>query len=352
MTPRQMCPHPNEDEGGSPPAPSTEVSPLGSTSDNQACSPEDRDGLPPGVVAAAEWLFAFCHETLVQQQSPEALAARAFLQMHGLAWSRITDLPIGVLQDAGKPRAVYLDRQIGRLEDIEYWLNDDRLNRVLLGPIRDRDAKLVTFWARPIEPTQRTLLYRCPWQERVAVYGAECLATVDSGPVYVVERILDALVLQSHRIHPAVAFGRRFDQVPAKSWAALRELVPGPIVLIPVGSHIPATLFRRVRLEVERLIDPPEIWVLPPKRMFAPLGRMAAVLKNPEFQEFVRDRVVPLLGRKRTIELTQGVGSARPQSAPTRPKHYLDTRGEETKLKPKEWRAEPHPGSPDWLAFD
>ncbi len=352
MTPRQMRPHPGEGKGGSPPAPSHQVSPVGSSPDAQACSPGDRDGLPPGVVAAAEWLFSFCHEALVQQQSPEALAARAFLQMHGLAWSGIADLPIGVLENAEKARAVYLDRQIGRIEDIDYWLHDDRLNRVLIGPIRDADGKLVTLWARAIDPTQRTLLYRCPWQERVAVYGAECLATVDSGPVYVVERILDALVFRSHKIQPAVAFGRRFDQVPAESWAALREVVSGPIVLLPVGSHIAVTLFRRVRLQVERLIDPPEIWVLPPKRMFAPLGRMAAVLKSPEFQEFIRDRVVPLLGRKRTIQLTQGVGSVRPQSVPTRPGGYLDTRGEETEINPKEQRADVRPGSLDWLAFD
>ncbi|HOP76982.1 MAG TPA: hypothetical protein PLD05_05790 [Thermogutta sp.] len=352
MTARQMRRHANEDQGGSAPAPGPDALASGSPSVAQAGSPENQEELPPGVVATAEWLVSFCHEALLQQQTPEALAARAYLQMQGLAWSGIADLPIGVLNDASKARDIYQDRQMGSVEDIEYWLSDARLSRVLLGPIRDGRGKLVTLWARPVEPTQRTLLYRRPWQERVAVYGAECLSTVDPVPVYVVEKILDALVLRSHKIQPAVAFGRRFDQVPAQSWAWLGRNVAGPIVLIPVGSHIPSTIFRRVRIQVERLIDPPEIWVLPPKRMFAPLGRMAAVLKSPEFQEFIRDRAVPLLGRKRTIQLTQGVAAMHRQSASTGPARYLGTTQEGPKIDPNQRPKDLRPGSPDWLAFD
>jgi len=92
--------------------------------------------------------------------------------------------------------------------------------------------------------------------------------------------------------------------------------------------------------------------VLPPKRMFAPLGRMAAVLKSPEFQEFIRDRAVPLLGRKRTIQLTQGVAAMHRQSASTGPARYLGTTQEGPKIDPNQRPKDLRPGSPDWLAFD
>ncbi|MGQ9503339.1 MAG: hypothetical protein ACUVQG_00385 [Thermogutta sp.] len=268
----------------------------------------------PPFAAAADRICSIAHEELLQQQSREAIAARAFLQTQGLAWSAIGHLPLGIVGDVSNYRREYFQRQMGPEEAVNYWLGDARLNRVLIGPIRDADGKLVTLWARSIEPGRAALLYRHPWQERVGVFGRECLATVKANLLFAVERILDALILRSHGIEPVVAFGRRFDQVPAESWAALCAGQFPAVVLLPAGYHVSASIFRAVRVQVERLISPPEIWVVPPKRMFAPLGRMAAILKSPEFAEYVCDRGVALLGRKRTIHLVEpGAAKARPR---------------------------------------
>lgn len=312
--------------------------------------------LPETLVTAAEWLCSFCHQELINQRTPEAIAARAFLQIQGLAWSAIEELPIGILGDASALRTTYGSKALGPIETIDYWLNDARLNRVLVGPIRDVDGSLATLWARSIEGKHASLLYRHCWQDRIAIYGRELISTVRPEPVFVVEKILDALVLRSHGIQPAVAFGRRFDEVPAETWAALCSEISSSIVLIPAGMNVPASVFRAVRVHVERLINPPEIWVLPPKRMFAPLGRMAAVLKADEFVEYVRHRGVALLGRKRVIQLVKGgrltdthhpCQRERTSSLPTRD---MANRSDGTESeKPK---APDRVPNADWLAFD
>lgn len=323
---------------------------------NSPTSPPSQAVLPEALVTAAEWLCSFCHQELINQRTPEAIAARAFLQMQGLAWSAIEELPIGILADASALRTTYGSKALGPIESIDYWLNDARLNRVLVGPIRDADGSLVTLWARSIDRRHPSLLYRHCWQDRIAIYGRELLSTVGPGPVFVVEKILDALLLRSHGIEPALALGRRFDEIPAETWAALCSEIASSIVLIPAGSNVPASVFRTVRVHVERLVNPPELWVLPPKRMFAPLGRMAAVLKASEFIEYVRHRGVALLGRRRIIELVKGTGQTDPhhsclregraripaQDSPNR-SHGVDSE------KP---HSPNRSGNVDWLAFD
>lgn len=315
--------------------------------------PSQESAFPP-FAAAAEWICSIAHEELLQQQSREAIAARAFLQTQGLAWSAIGQLPLGIVGDVSNFRGEYLQQQMGPEEAVNYWLGDARLTRVLVGPVRDTNGKLVTLWARSIEPGRAALLYRHPWQARVGVYGRECFATVKANLLFAVERILDALILRSHGIEPVVAFGRRFDQVPAESWAALCAGQFPAVVLLPAGSHVSASIFRAVRVQVERLINQPEIWVVPPKRMFAPLGRMAAILKAPEFAEYVRDRGVALLGRKRTIHLVKpGAEKARPRPA------FAENLAEgphiassvEIKSQPTAEKADLG-RTVDWLAFD
>lgn len=328
---------------------------------NSPTSPPSQAVLPEALVTAAEWLCSFCHQELINQRTPEAIAARAFLQMQGLAWSAIEELPIGILADASALRTTYGSKALGPIESIDYWLNDARLNRVLVGPIRDADGSLVTLWARSIDRRHPSLLYRHCWQDRIAIYGRELLSTVRPEPVFVVEKILDVLVLRSHGIQPAVAFGRRFDEVPAETWAALCSEIASSIVLIPAGMNVPASVFRAVRVHVQRLINPPEIWVLPPKRMFGPLGRMAAVLKAQEFVEYVRHRGVALLGRKRVIQLVKGGGltdahhPCQQERSSGLPTHSLPTQNMAKRSDGPESKQPKAPDrfpNADWLAFD
>jgi hypothetical protein len=305
----------------------------------------------PAAVAAAEWICSVTHQELVNQQNSEALAARAFLQFQGSAWPAVGKLPLGIIGDPSQLRARYIDQQMGPEEAIGYWLDDPRLNQVLVGPVRDRDGKLITLWARSIEPGRKTLLYRHPWLDRVGVYGREHLSTVGTKLVFAVERILDALILRSHGIEPVVALGRRFDQVPGESWAVLCREELRSLILLPVGPHVSASIFRGVRVQIERLVDPPEVWVLPPKRMFAPLGRMAAMLKASEFAEYIRDRGVALVGRRGAVRVVRGVSAKRP-GKPAACEEEDPRKAEVVQPDAANRLVRDVTRSVDWLAFD
>ena len=357
MDPRRIRKQASRDASSSPSSPSPQGwYPSGTPPQPAPKAGSSQEALPSSFASAGEWLCSISHKELVEQQTPEAIAARVFLQMQGLAWSAIDELPVGVLGDVSRVRMAYRDQRLGPVEAIEYWLNDPRLNRVLMGPIRDSDARLATLWARSIELGQRNVLYRHAWKEQIRVYGRESLSTVGPGPVFVVEKILDALVLRSHGIEPALALGRRFDEIPAETWAALCSEIASSIVLIPAGSNVPASVFRTVRVHVERLINPPELWVLPPKRMFAPLGRMAAVLKASEFIEYVRHRGVALLGRRRIIELVKGTGQIDPHhSCPREGRAGIpaqDSPNRSDGIHSEKPHVPNRSGNVDWLAFD
>jgi len=349
---RRRCGQSGPEADPSPPqALPQDVSGSQKTANISGQTDSSEEAFSPAFAAAAEWICSLGHQELVAQQTPEALAARAFLQSQGLAWSAIGGLPLGIIGNPSQLRARYIDQQIGPEEAIGYWLDDPRLNRVLVGPVRDGDGKLITLWARSIEPGRRTLLYRHPWLDRVGVYGREHLSTVGTKVVFAVERILDALILRSHGIEPVVAFGRRFDQVPGESWAVLCTGQLRSLVLLPAGYHVSASIFRGVRVQVERLIDPPEVWVLPPKRMFAPLGRMAAMLKSAEFAEYVRDRGVALLGRRHAVRVVKSISTKHSQGSVSsgQGQHY---KARIIQTDPANQRVIDGARNVDWLAFD
>lgn len=247
---------------------------------------------------AAEWLLTFARQKLLTQEEELALAAKAFLISAGVKWENVGHLAIGVIGSLEECFQAY--RKTGRRDRqaLEYWLKDRRLENSLIGPIHNAAGELVTLWARPLRQLTPGWLFRHPWQETLGLFGVEVLAGARPPHVLAVERLLDALALRSHGVHPVVAFGVRFDRVPPERWSELLRWGVVQVTLLPTGPGASKEVFHSLRKRLRGLGRCPELWILPPQRLTLPLGRFVAQVGGEEFLNLVRGRRVALVGRK------------------------------------------------------
>lgn len=270
---------------------------------------------------AGEWILQFAHEKLLAQANQTALAARALLTAEGVAWEAVPRLPVGVLGDLEECRAAFCRERPGQEKFADYWLNDRRVANALIGCVRDAGGTLVTLWARPIHAAVPALLCRRMWQDTVGAYGVDVLAQLRPPHVLAVERLTDALALQSHGLEPVIAFGRRFDEVPVERWAELLRWGVVQITLLPAGPTVSMEVFRNVRRRLRGVGRCPELWVLPTRRVTLGVGRLVALVGRKEFLELVRHHRVALVGRKqlfkmRVAKVPGGLGSPRSPISP------------------------------------
>lgn len=247
---------------------------------------------------AAEWLLAFARQKLLAQEEELALAGKAFLVSAGVNWEAVEPLSIGVLGSLEECFEAY--RKTGHTDRpaLEYWLKDRRVENSLIGPIHNAAGELVTLWARPLRQRTPGWLFRHAWQDTLGLFGVEVLASARPPHVLAVERLLDALALRSHGVHPVVAFGVPFDRVPPERWSELLRWGVVQVTLLPVGPAASKEVFHNLRKRLRGLGRCPELWVLPPQRLTLPLGRFVAQVGGEEFLNLVRARRVALLGRK------------------------------------------------------
>ena len=247
---------------------------------------------------AAEWLLAFVQQKLLAQEEELALAAKAFLVSAGVNWGGVGPLSIGVLGSREECFQVY--RKTGHTDRyaLEYWLKDPRIENSLIGPIHNAAGELFTIWARPLRQLTSGWLFRHPWQDALGLFGVDVLAGARPPHVLAVERLLDALALRSHGLHPVVAFGVRFDRVPPERWSELLRWGVVQVTLLPVGPGASKEVFHSLRKRLRGLGRRPELWILPPQRLTLPLGRFVAQVGGEEFLNLVRARRVALVGRK------------------------------------------------------
>ncbi|MBC7354276.1 MAG: hypothetical protein H5U08_18115 [Thermogutta sp.] len=263
--------------------------------DQPAVAERDLDAVK---LRAAEWLLAFARQKLLAQEEELALAGKAFLVSAGVNWEAVELLSIGVLGSLEECFEAY--RKTGHTDRpaLEYWLKDRRVENSLIGPIHNAAGVLVTLWARPLRQRTPGWLFRHAWQDTLGFFGVEVLASARPPHVLAVERLLDALALRSHGVHPVVAFGAPFDRVPPERWSELLRWGVVQATLLPVGPAASIGVFHNLRKRLRGLGRCPELWVLPPQRLTLPLGRFVAQVGGEEFLNLVRARRVALLGRK------------------------------------------------------
>lgn len=260
------------------------------------------EGLSPDEVFAA-----YCHRVLLRQEVEAAVQTRAFLESLSMRWSAIGGLPIGLLdsvisarQFAGKAGISPADWKRQRISP--------KLEGCLVGPIRDFSGEIVTFWARSTEPESRYYLFRDCWDRRPIAFGMDGLTPSRSSHVFLVERILDALILRSRGVEPVLAFARRFDQVFPGIWEDLAKWGVLQATLIPVDPEVPAWVLQGARDQARRSTMRPELWLIPPRRIAPNLGRWAAELGESAFLPWIREHRVPLLGRQSDVWYPSSLG--------------------------------------------
>lgn len=177
------------------------------------------------------------------------LAARSFLAARGLDPARCGDLPIGffphpALMRAGLIKAGFTPEEI----KASGLLSDSRVTQRLVGPIRDPQQRIVSFWARHCqEPTAGCLYLRRDWRRQtpLAYLDIALPALTEALPeLVIVEDFLDAVWLHVRGLAQCAAVGGSLRWLTEDRWEHLASLGVRRAVLVidDRGSRHHATL--------------------------------------------------------------------------------------------------------------
>ncbi len=178
-------------------------------------------------------LEAFARATRAAMVSPPLADAAtrqacAFLADRGFDLKRLGDLGLGFCAD---PKALgkELRSQGFPIDELRHsrLLADRRLARCLVGPVRDPQGRIVSFFARRPGVERSTLLYRNPWRHETPAYGLDvALPAVerDGSDLLLVELLLDALALHSHAIENVAALSGSAAGLTCGWWQRITEL--------------------------------------------------------------------------------------------------------------------------------
>jgi hypothetical protein len=208
-----------------------------------------------------------------ESQNPGARElAVAFLSGHGFDCRRMDQLPMGLFTDGPSVRKGLEEAGFSPQEiEASALVADERLAGRLIGPIRDPRGKILSFWARHPKDRPPRLLFKGPWKEAVALVGLEA-AFEAAGPrrdrieeIVVLERLLDALLLQSHGFPDAAAIAGPAKNMTERRWERLAALGVRRVTLVPDRDEAFGEDFLRAVENACRAKRAPELFVVPPE---------------------------------------------------------------------------------------
>jgi hypothetical protein len=144
-------------------------------------------------------------------------------------------------------------------------LADRRLTGRIVGPIRDRQKKIVSFWAlHPNGEPAKYLFWKSPRADQLGAFGVDlAYDSVAEGPsdLVLVEDLLDALLLQSRGLLHVAAVGGPGDELTSRRWQRLYELGVRRVTLA-LNQGYCGTRATRIALEhAFRAQRSPSVWV-------------------------------------------------------------------------------------------
>ena len=153
---------------------------------------------------------------------------RACLHQRGFDLRKLEQLPLGYFP-AAEPIWHGLLRDGFSADEIRAsnLLADSRLPGRLVGPIRDADRRIVSFWAKLPQQLDRTLYLSTDWKEEAGVFGLdEAFPAVAHGrhDLLLVEDLWDAILLHSHGYLGVGAIGNSPADISPQRWERLDEL--------------------------------------------------------------------------------------------------------------------------------
>ncbi len=194
--------------------------------------------------------------------------ARACIHQWGFDLRKIERLPIGYFP-AAEPIWQRLLHDGFSADEIRAsnLLADSRLPGRLVGPIRNADRRIESFWARQPDRLDRCLYLSTQWKERTGLFGLDvALPAVAGGSrdLLVVEDLWDALLLQATGWSAVGAVGSSPVEIDPRRWERLDELGVHRVTLVVDSfheSHEAAVAAIRHAAFSQR---GPAIYVLPP----------------------------------------------------------------------------------------
>jgi len=195
-------------------------------------------------------------------------AARGCLHQRGFDLRKLEQLPLGYFPSA-EPIWHGLLHDGFSADEIRAsnLLADSRLPGRLVGPIRDADRRIISFWARLPQQLDRSLYLSTDWKEQVGVFGLdEALPAVADGrhDLLLVEDIWDAVLLQSRGCMGIAAIGNHPAEISPRRWERLDDLGIHRVTLVVDSfhdSHEACVAAIRQAASSRRC---PAIYVLPP----------------------------------------------------------------------------------------
>lgn len=168
----------------------------------------------------------------------------AFLAQLGFNLHRLNVLPIGLFaSDAAIVEhlrtAGFTDQEIEASELVA----DPRLLGRFVGPIRDPEGRIVSFWARHPAGHRPRFLFKGRWKDDLGLFGLDVALREESRGrehLLVVEPLLDAILLQNSGLPNVAATCDRVDSLPLKRWRRVAAMNFRRITLVlplPEARH-------------------------------------------------------------------------------------------------------------------
>lgn len=222
------------------------------------------------------FLQAFARQTREFLLRPPAdqeawLAARRFLEGQGFDAAHWDQVAIGFFPDCPTMRGSLQDAGFSAEEiDASELAADPRLAGRLVGPIRDIDGTIKSFWARHPQGCQPQYLFKGKWKEDLPVFGLDVampsLAAPDSFLV-LTEGLFDVLLIQYLGFLNISAIGGSAVQMTRRRWQRLARVGVRRVVLVAGAEEARQHAVAVAVDNASRAKPAPEVLVLSPERL-------------------------------------------------------------------------------------
>jgi DNA primase len=211
-------------------------------------------------------------EFLLQGPAEQApwQTARRFLALQGLDPAHGDRLPLGFFPDCAAVQKSLRDADFSPEEIAASELaSDPRLAGRLVGPIRDLDGVIRTFWARHPRGARPQYLFKGKWKEDVPVFGLDrAMAALDAQtPLVLVEGLFDVLLLQYLGFLPIAAIGGSAVQMTRRRWQRLAQLGVRRVILVVRDDEPSRHAAAIAQDNASRASPAPEVLLLAPERL-------------------------------------------------------------------------------------
>ena len=223
--------------------------------------------------------------------------ARRFLDRQGFDLAQLDLVPVGLFLDCPTMQeslrlAGFTPSEIEASE----LAADPRLAGRLVGPIRDLDGSIRSFWARHPVPKRPQYLFKGRWKEDVPAFGLDvAFPALDDGrlPLVLIEGLLDVLLLQFHGFLHVAAIGGDGTHLTRRRWEKLAHLGVRRAILVLRPDEIGLRGAAAAQANARGARLAPDVSVLPPERLegFASPGEFVRARGISAFRALFEPRV-------------------------------------------------------------